>query len=81
MTLVIQKEVCVDEKLGDQLILWRHWKDAMEWDDQKHLLKIYHKLTYNHIEPNSSELMRNHLAVDVLNSEMLHLMKVGIMYD
>lgn len=64
-------------KMGDNLVLWTHWKDAMEWDRRNHTVKVYHKLTQQHIDPTPTELMRNHLAVDVLNSEMLHLMKVN----
>ena len=58
-------------------ILWTHWKDAFNWDQKTNSMKIYHKLAQDHIEPNNEQLMRNSLAIGVLNSEMLHLMKVG----
>lgn len=36
---------------------------------------IHYRVTDNHIFPNNSEKMRNHLAEDMLNGDMLHLMK------
>lgn len=62
---------------GKDHILWKHWRDAYLWDYSSNNLKVYHKLSAEHIDPDNSQRMRNHLAVEVLNNEMLHLMKVG----
>ena len=57
-------------------IFWSHWVAAHQWDQEKHCIKIYHKLTKEHIHLDGPAKMRNHLANDVLNKDMLHLMQV-----
>ncbi|XP_071111146.1 uncharacterized protein [Haliotis cracherodii] len=56
-------------------IVWKMWIDSYEWDKQ-HGLSIHHKLGNDHIHPNKADLMRNHLAEEVLDSNMLSLMRL-----
>lgn len=56
---------------GD-VILWQMWIDAYKWD-QGNALKLHRKLSNEHIFPSSQSKMRNHLAEEALNGEMLHL--------
>ena len=56
-------------------IQWKMFVDFFEWD-QQNALKIHRKLTYEHLHLDSQLKMRNHLAEDVLNSDMFHAMKV-----
>lgn len=58
-----------------KFIVWKHWEDAFAWD-QQHCLPLHHKLKPEHFELTASSLMRNHLAEQVLNKDMLNLMKV-----
>jgi len=39
-------------------------------------MRIHYKLTDIHLNPDKAEKMRNHLATEVLNKDMLHLMQV-----
>ena len=54
---------------GANHILWSHWKDASNWDYAFSNLKVYHKLSPEHIEPDNSQVMRNHLALEVLKKD------------
>jgi len=55
-------------------IQWSTWVDAYVWDSSNPVA-IHRKLTSGHvIELNNADKMRNHLAEDVLNEEMLQLM-------
>ncbi|XP_060559921.1 uncharacterized protein LOC132719970 [Ruditapes philippinarum] len=56
-------------------IFWEHWCKAYLWDTSNNALKIYQKLTNDHFFLNPQLKMRNALAEDVLNSDMLHLMR------
>jgi hypothetical protein len=49
--------------------------DFYNWD-QQNSLKLHRKLTHEHIYPDKQLKMRNYLAEDVLNCEMLHAMQV-----
>jgi hypothetical protein len=55
-------------------ICWKTFIDAYEWDRQ-HGLSIHHKLSHQHMYPNQADKMRNHLAEECLNADMLHLMR------
>ena len=59
--------------LNGKCIVWEHWVDAVAWDRLKSR-KIHQKITEAHMNPSSSEKMRNHLAEEVLNNDMLYLM-------
>ena len=63
--------------LDGQPICWSHWSDAYQYDTENHGMRIYHKLSREHVEMNeNSQKMRNKLAFEVLNDKMLNLMKV-----
>ncbi|XP_033763366.1 uncharacterized protein LOC117344648 [Pecten maximus] len=62
-------------KLNNEFIEWSHFRKAYFWDISTHPFPIHHKLTQEHIFLTSEGKMRNHLADDVLNSEMLYLME------
>lgn len=51
------------------------WIDAYNWDQNNHSFKIHHRLSQDHIHPNNAQKMRNKLAFETLDSDMLHLMK------
>ena len=60
-----------------KFVEWQVFIDAFLWD-QKNPVALHRKLTKEHIFDilsNNSLKMRNHLAEDVLGSEMLHLLK------
>lgn len=59
---------------NDHVIQWQMWIDAFKWD-QTNGLQLHRKLTNEHIYLSTQSKMRNHLAVEVLNSDMLHLMR------
>ena len=48
--------------------------DAYSWD-QQNCLSNHRKLKHQHLFPNNQEKMRNHLAEEVLNKDMLPLMQ------
>lgn len=49
------------------------WADAFTWD-QLNTFKTHHKLTNEHIFPNGAQKIRNKLAYECLNDNMLNLM-------
>lgn len=55
--------------------MWDQWLHAANWNAKTNSRLIYHKLTLSHLRPDSSEKMRNHLAEDILDENMLNLMK------
>ena len=57
------------------LTVWEHFKKSYLWD-MSHPFPIHHKLSQDHIFLNNESKMRNHLAEDILDKEMLHLMEV-----
>jgi hypothetical protein len=61
-------------------IMWKMWIEAYEWDITRNpqLQRTHYNLTEEHIRPDNAAKMRNHLAQQVLNSDMLLLMKVTI---
>jgi hypothetical protein len=61
--------------LKENKIYWEHWRNAYLWDISTNPFLIHQKLTHEHFFFNifSESKMRNHLAEDVLDSEMLHL--------
>lgn len=61
-------------KLGKKYIVWEHWYKAYQWDFYSNTLKVYQQLTQDHFFLNSQLKMRNKLAEDVLNENMLHFM-------
>lgn len=63
-------------KFKKNFIEWTHFKQAYLWDISTNPFPVHHKLTQEQMFLTSENKMRNHLAEDVLNSEMLHLMKL-----
>ena len=59
-------------------IHWQHWIDAYNWDGEFNPMKLHHRLTNDHMYPDMSAKMRNSLADEVLNGDMLHLMEVSV---
>ena len=55
-------------------IQWQMFIDSYRWD-QQNSLQIPRKLTNEHLFPDSQLKMRNYLAEDMLDKEMLNLMK------
>lgn len=58
--------------------MWSHFVDAFEFDQTCNSLPIHEKLTEQHLHLDPALRMRDHLAEDVLDAKMLHLMKVRI---
>ncbi|XP_078382573.1 uncharacterized protein LOC144665241 [Oculina patagonica] len=60
---------------SERHIEWQHFKSAYQWDQNNSTLKIHERLTEEHFSLGYANKMRNHLATDVLNENMLFLMK------
>ena len=58
-----------------QNILWEHWVNAFKWDHETNAFPLHRKLTNDHFFLTQESKMRNRLAEDVMNDEMLHLME------
>ena len=58
-------------------VKWSYWVDAYQWDIVTHSFPVHRKLSEQHLFPTIKERMRNHLAEEVLDEEMLHLMMVS----
>ena len=54
---------------------WSMWEEAYDFD-KRYSLRIHPKLTADHLHLSWAEKMRNHLAVEVLNNDMLRLFQV-----
>lgn len=59
---------------SDHTIHWQMFVDFFSWD-QQNALQLHRKLTKDHIYLDTQNKMRNHLAEQVLDSEMLHAFK------
>ena len=57
-------------------IVWTQWLDAAKWDRSSNPRRVHHAITESHLHPNPSEKMRNHLAEDMMGTDMLHLMQL-----
>jgi hypothetical protein len=53
-------------------IRWQYWIKAFEWD-QTNPIQIHKKLKRDHVYLNSESKMKNHLAEEVLDTDMLQL--------
>ena len=56
-------------------IYWCHFKNAIEWDRTTNSRPLHNRVTNVHLNPTNSEKMRNHLAEEMLNYDMLNVMK------
>lgn len=63
---------------GNKSILWEHFVNAFNYDQGEHSLSYHNKLTLDHFQLDPASKMRNHLAEDVLDKNMLNLMRVRI---
>ena len=70
----IQNNNIFSNTLGQ--ILWAHWSAAYEYSVSRDW-RIHPKLTKQHVDPAQLDKMRNHLAEEVLDKNMLYLMKVS----
>jgi hypothetical protein len=61
---------------NNQSIIWDHWLKSYQWDVSSNCLKIYPQLTEEHFHLNSQLKMRNKLAENVLDKNMLNLMEL-----
>ena len=62
------------QKQDGKFITWSQWEQAYEWD-QMNIVSLHRHLTRDHIyNLSNSNKMRNHLAEQVLNMDMLNLM-------
>lgn len=60
--------------LNGKPIVWNQFEEVFEFNVQKGF-RIHRKLTKEHLELTSASKMRNHLAEEVLNKDMLFLFK------
>ncbi|KAK3738201.1 hypothetical protein QZH41_012782, partial [Actinostola sp. cb2023] len=61
--------------IGDKNILWEQFVNAFHYDQGEFSLSYNEKLTLEHFELDPASKMRNHLAEEVLDRDMLSLMK------
>ena len=61
-------------------ITWTQFKSAFNWDQKTFSLPLHEKLTMQHFDLNSAGKMRNRLAEDVLDTKMLFLMQVIVLF-
>ncbi|XP_046357922.2 uncharacterized protein LOC124136148 [Haliotis rufescens] len=61
--------------LNTEHIIWEHWEGAFRFNVQNGL-RVHYKLTTEHIELTAANKMRNKLATDVLDKNMLYLMQL-----
>ena len=79
----IRNSICSKKRAllhDNRPILWSHWQEAYYWDKTLHGMRIHHKLTDDHFDLSTTAKMRNRLANEVLDNNMLVLMKVKFIY-
>lgn len=59
--------------VNGHVIIWKMWVDAFNWDCCNSF-RVHHKLSDEHIFPSNAQKMRNKLAFETLNDDMLNLM-------
>ena len=62
-------------KYKGKFIFWEHFEEAYDFNCRTDL-QLYRKLSCDHVKVTDAGKMHNHLAINVLNHEMLHLMLV-----
>ena len=68
---------CVRQlKFKGKFIFWEMFEDAFEFNCSTDLT-LYRNLSKEHVKVTDARKMRNHLAINVLNSKMLNLMKIS----
>lgn len=68
-----QSKRCLNHK--GHFILWEHLYNAYIWDISNNPFPVHRKLNHEHFNLNGESKMRNHLAEEVLNKDMLHLVQ------
>jgi hypothetical protein len=61
--------------IKDVPVVWDHWRECFNFNFQNGFA-IHRKLTDEHINLTPASKMRNHLAIQVLDNDMLYLMKM-----
>ena len=61
-------------------ITWTQLKSAFNWDQKTFSLPLHEKLTMQHFDLDSASKMQNRLAEDVLDTKMLFLMQVIVLF-
>ena len=61
-------------------ITWTQFKSAFNWDQKTFSLSLHEKLTMQHFDLDSASKMWNRLAEDVLDTKMLFLMQVIVLF-
>lgn len=56
-------------------IVWQQWLDAVRWDRITNSRLLHYKASDTHLYPSHVEKMRNHLAEEMLDADMLNLME------
>lgn len=62
-------------KFNGHFIYWEYFVNAYMWDITHNPFPVYQKLRQDHFQLTSESKMRNSLAEDVLNKDMLHVMR------
>ena len=62
--------------LRGKTITWDQFWKAFSYDQGEFSMSLHHKLTVDHFQLDPASKMRNHLAEDVLDRNILALMKV-----
>ena len=62
-------------KVHGSYVFWYQLVKAVQWDRGNNLRPLSYKITDNHLYPNQSEKMRNHLAEQMLDADMLHIVR------
>jgi shikimate kinase len=60
---------------SDKQIIWKHWEQSFYWDRSVNPVRLHPYLHEEHIHLNTQTKMRNHLAEQVLDHDMLNLMR------
>ena len=61
-------------KKDGKCIVWEHWEQAAKWDRETNSRRIHRKITTEHLNPDGPQKMRNSLAEEMLDNDMLYLM-------
>ena len=62
-------------KFNGHFIYWEYFVNAYMWDITHNPFPVYQKLRQDHFQLTSESKMRNSLAEDVLNKDILHVMR------
>lgn len=60
---------------GGLCVVWDQWVVAVKWDEATNSRKVHYKVTSVHLFPDSSEKNAKSYPEEMLNKNMLNLMK------